>query len=471
MFARSDLRDDVMCEKCYQLAQVNKKLREENIELLSELDSANETIKDKSEELVIMLQKLHSLSKIAQERDKLVECLEDEKTSKRDLQLSLEEEKSLNVQLKAHLAMAEEKGNMLNAKVLKLDKQLQEKGEAFSKAVQIIREYEVFLQQKLTQCSQISQEVVSLKVEVLELQKKLKNATDEDIVLQFSNSDTEHNGLHSTPLLNHNRLESPQNWRNFEYSVLKSPVFQSFYGPPLIRTWPVAESIRLKSLAQEIYEAGIANRVIQTTSCVHNVKKFDKSVQCRKGFSFGGENENEYQKDLMLKNSSNSLIRTRSEPVVNNSVGSTKNYRQEKHKVIKQAVEVDNNEDVNQGSNIFLHTNATAKLKNLWPSQCWLVVTDLMNNTRAKHYLRMTLMDDLTIVSFIFLYSLIFFFFTILYVSTHKLNLSPVIPVQNSTALNFNLCAKYLLQRASKLFCKIPGEIFNLQQPLGPPPS
>ncbi|VDP95778.1 unnamed protein product [Trichobilharzia regenti] len=60
-----------------------------------------------------------SLSDGADINLKLLKCLEDEKTSKSDLQLLLEEEKSRNVQLKAQLAMAKEEVTKLVSEALK----------------------------------------------------------------------------------------------------------------------------------------------------------------------------------------------------------------------------------------------------------------------------------------------------------------------------------------------------------------
>ncbi|CAH8641246.1 unnamed protein product [Heterobilharzia americana] len=60
-------------EKCYQLKHDNESLKEENVKLQYQLESAEETIKKSSTQLIILGQKLSSLSDAAEERDKLLE--------------------------------------------------------------------------------------------------------------------------------------------------------------------------------------------------------------------------------------------------------------------------------------------------------------------------------------------------------------------------------------------------------------
>nr|CAH8819235.1 unnamed protein product [Trichobilharzia regenti] len=113
------LHYEYLAQKLCQLAKEKQILTEENVKLRSHFESAEKTYKELSSELAKTRQKLNNLSDGADINLKLLKCLEDEKTSKSDLQLLLEEEKSRNVQLKAQLAMAKEEVTKLVSEALK----------------------------------------------------------------------------------------------------------------------------------------------------------------------------------------------------------------------------------------------------------------------------------------------------------------------------------------------------------------
>ncbi|CAH8641230.1 unnamed protein product [Heterobilharzia americana] len=140
-----------------------------------------------------------------------------------------------------------------------------------------------------------------IKDELCQLRTKIKDADENITSVQMSNSNVDQTEENVLPHFIDERSSSPQTGLTIEYSGLKSPAIQSHYEPPFIRIQSPAVSVHQKSLADELYEADVDSRGVQTTSFKCGVDLFGKCVQCRSCLSFRKDNEIELQNNLLIQ--------------------------------------------------------------------------------------------------------------------------------------------------------------------------
>ncbi|KAF8567081.1 hypothetical protein P879_07854 [Paragonimus westermani] len=139
----SESNNQSFIEKLYQLQHEKESLKKENAKLQVQLDSADETIKDCFNRVVVLSQEVQSFSEAASERNQLMEQLEDVQAKYAALSALHEEQVQHSCLSDNELKRAKETHVGLLEKISSLERQLVEKNAQVFELVDVLNEYEV----------------------------------------------------------------------------------------------------------------------------------------------------------------------------------------------------------------------------------------------------------------------------------------------------------------------------------------
>ncbi|KER26573.1 hypothetical protein T265_06216 [Opisthorchis viverrini] len=214
-------------EKLYQLQHEKDSLKEENMKLQGQLDSAEETIKDCYSRLITLTNEVNSFSEAVMERNNLLEQL-DESHSQYVALKELHEKQIHHSHLcETELQRARENNLGLLEKITALEKTLLDKSSQLSELVDVIHDYENVLDQRQNVIQTRDNEITKI------IQQNTSNTNP---------GDNAHNLLKGACIENGVPNPLPLNNTNLSQST------------PLIRIHSPAILVQQKSLADEISE-------------------------------------------------------------------------------------------------------------------------------------------------------------------------------------------------------------------------
>ncbi|KAF5401579.1 hypothetical protein PHET_04959 [Paragonimus heterotremus] len=138
----SESNNRSIIEKLYQLQHEKESLKKENAKLQAQLDSADETIKDCFNRVVVLSQEVQSFSEAASERNQLMEQLEEVQAKYAALSALHEEQVQHSSLSDNELKRAKETHIGLLDKISSLERHLVEKNAQVFELVDVLHEYE-----------------------------------------------------------------------------------------------------------------------------------------------------------------------------------------------------------------------------------------------------------------------------------------------------------------------------------------
>ncbi|GAA55387.1 hypothetical protein CLF_107794, partial [Clonorchis sinensis] len=129
-------------EKLYQLQHEKDSLKEENVKLQGQLESAEETIKDCYSRLITLTNEANSFSEAVMERNNLLEQLDDSHSKYVALKELHEKQIHHSHLCETELQRARENNLGLLEKITALEKTLLDKSSQLSELVDVIHDYE-----------------------------------------------------------------------------------------------------------------------------------------------------------------------------------------------------------------------------------------------------------------------------------------------------------------------------------------
>ncbi|KAG5443103.1 hypothetical protein CSKR_112588 [Clonorchis sinensis] len=243
-------------EKLYQLQHEKDSLKEENVKLQGQLESAEETIKDCYSRLITLTNEANSFSEAVMERNNLLEQLDDSHSKYVALKELHEKQIHHSHLCETELQRARENNLGLLEKITALEKTLLDKSSQLSELVDVIHDYENVLDQRQSVIQTRDNEITKLNQEAMKLRSQLRDWEEHWEIIQQNTSninpgDNAHNLLKGacmphqhTPHFRENGVPNPLplNSTNLSQST------------PLIRIHSPAVLIQQKSLADEISE-------------------------------------------------------------------------------------------------------------------------------------------------------------------------------------------------------------------------
>ncbi|KAF7260192.1 hypothetical protein EG68_02388 [Paragonimus skrjabini miyazakii] len=251
----SESNNRSIIEKLYQLQHEKESLKKENAKLQAQLDSADETIKDCFNRVMVLSQEVQSFSEAASERNQLMEQLEEVQAKYAALSALHEEQVQHSSLSDNELKRAKETHVGLLDKISSLERHLVEKNAQVSELVDVLREYENVVNQRQAVIKTQTDEIEMLNKQCTEMQSKLIDFEEQWRCQNMSNSnvgENMHNAQSETNIAVHQikkqvDYHSPSFTQNNSCNLSQST--------PLLHAYTMTAFIERKSLADELLEA------------------------------------------------------------------------------------------------------------------------------------------------------------------------------------------------------------------------
>ncbi|KAF6768634.1 hypothetical protein AHF37_10071 [Paragonimus kellicotti] len=253
----SESNNRSIIEKLYQLQHEKESLKKENAKLQVQLDSADETIKDCFNRVLVLSQEVQSFSEAASERNQLMEQLEEVQTKYAALSALHEEQVQHSSLSDNELKRAKETHIGLLDKISSLERNLVEKNAQVFELVDVLHEYENVVNQRQAVIKTQTDEIEMLNKQCTEMQSKLVDF-EEQWRFQCQNMSNSNVGENMHNAQSETNIAVRQTKKQVDYhpaSFTPNNSCNLSQSTPLLHACAARAFTERKSLADELYEA------------------------------------------------------------------------------------------------------------------------------------------------------------------------------------------------------------------------